>query len=228
MGLFKNLKSKMTGVPSLDEILDEVPAHIERFVGPVSNVFHEIVSDELHIDVHIVPSAPDRPYTLLFTTGMSMRAMQGPPPPGVSQLAELMVFLPPDWSAGEDFSLLKQDENYWPVMEMKKLARLPHEMGFLLREFISVPFDDPPKPAPGTDFGGFLATRPEIWPPMAQKVKLRSGPEIQLYALIPLTMNEMAWKAHQPSGDAFHELMRRENVNLLDMLIAMPGRASLI
>lgn len=37
--------------------IDAISAHIERHVGRVHMVFHEIVSDELHIDIHHVKSS---------------------------------------------------------------------------------------------------------------------------------------------------------------------------
>mgnify|MGYP000664765674 CR=1 FL=1 len=36
-----------------------------------TRVFHELMSDIVHIDVHIVPPDENRPFYLLFTTGMS-------------------------------------------------------------------------------------------------------------------------------------------------------------
>lgn len=35
--------------------LDAISAHIEHHLGPVSTVLHEIVSDTVHVDIHVVP-----------------------------------------------------------------------------------------------------------------------------------------------------------------------------
>ncbi len=39
-----------TGEPSIQEISD----HIEKNIGEIHMVFHEIISDQVHIDVHWV------------------------------------------------------------------------------------------------------------------------------------------------------------------------------
>src|SRR5262245_3288752 len=36
--------------------------HIERHLGKVATVYHELVSDLVHIDVHLVGPTDDRPY----------------------------------------------------------------------------------------------------------------------------------------------------------------------
>lgn len=226
MSLFQTLKTKLAGVPTVEEVTKEVPAHMQRFVGKSEWVFHEIVSDHTHVDVHVIPPAPDRPYSVLFTTGMSLRPMKGPSPAGISPFAELMIFLPESWPLSDEG--FNDEANYWPIRELKKLARLPHQMGFLLREFMSVPFSNPPRPAPGTEIGGFWVMKPTMWVQQAQSVKLPSGSEIQLYALVPLTMDEMSWKANQLTGEAFMGVLHRQGKTLMDMLVLDPNRASLV
>ncbi len=226
MSLFKNLKSKLTGVPSQAELLEEVPQHFDRFIGPADSVFHEIVSDQVHIDVHIIHATQARPYHVLYTTGMSMRAMVGQPQPGQSQLAELFIHLPASLPVSQaDF---QNPAVYWPIDALKTMARLPHQMRFIMREWLSVPFQDPPVPAPGTNFGGTMVVRPTFLPPTAQQVRLRAGPVIQLYALMPLTMTEMNFKAHQPSATALADLMRTQNRQLIDLCLFDPQRQSLV
>ncbi|WP_251274378.1 hypothetical protein, partial [Enterobacter hormaechei] len=45
-------------VPAIGEEqhIEAISAHLERHLGPVSGVFHEIISDLVHIDVHVVPA----------------------------------------------------------------------------------------------------------------------------------------------------------------------------
>lgn len=73
--------------PAGEENVEEISAHIERHLGPVDSVYHEILSDTVHIDVHIVKPTESFPFHRLVTSGMSdlprdhlLRA--GPPPPG--------------------------------------------------------------------------------------------------------------------------------------------------
>lgn len=57
---------------------EAIVAHYERYLGPVENVWHELASDTVHIDVHHVPPGPDRNYHTLFTTGTSDLPMDAP------------------------------------------------------------------------------------------------------------------------------------------------------
>lgn len=90
--------------------LEQISRHIERTIGPAPMVFHEIVSTDAHIDLHIVPPQPHvaadeiRPlggdYVTVVTSGMSSKPMNVPPAAkeqGVSEYAELMLALPKDW-----------------------------------------------------------------------------------------------------------------------------------
>ena len=84
------------------ENIDRISDHIEKHIGPVASVFHELVSDLVHIDVHMVEPTPERPCYTLVTSGMSDKPMQAPE--GHEDLAytELMICLPPNWPLTEE------------------------------------------------------------------------------------------------------------------------------
>ena len=75
--------------------IEAISAHIERHLGPVSGVFHEIISDLVHIDVHVVPANDHCPYLRLVTSGMSDLPMTVPAEvdADVPRYMELMVTL---------------------------------------------------------------------------------------------------------------------------------------
>src|SRR5262245_24163080 len=60
--------------PTIDKITD----HIGAFVGPADSVFHELISDLVHVDVHLVQPRKKRNYYTLVTSGMSDRPMAAP------------------------------------------------------------------------------------------------------------------------------------------------------
>jgi hypothetical protein len=99
-----------------------IEAHIERYVGPIQAVLHEIVSKGVHIDIHIVAPTRRRDFYTWGTSGMSDRAMR--PPPGFEALrwAELMICLPPTWPLA-----FRDPLHNWPARWLKSLARMPHE-----------------------------------------------------------------------------------------------------
>lgn len=71
---------------------EEIVAHFEKHFGPTGMVFHELVSDLVHVDVHQLPPTAERPHWILFTTGMSDRPMTTPPGQEALQHAELMIY----------------------------------------------------------------------------------------------------------------------------------------
>ena len=59
--------------------IEAIGRHVGRYVGKVRHVFHETISDLVHIDVHLVPPQPNRDFVTLVTSGMSDRPMDVPP-----------------------------------------------------------------------------------------------------------------------------------------------------
>ncbi len=88
--------------------IEQIEAHIEEHLGEVDQVWHEMVSDLVHIDIYQIPPTVDRPFWTLVTTGMSDLPMTVPEGAEDYTYAELMLCLPPDWKMSQqDF----EDEN---------------------------------------------------------------------------------------------------------------------
>ena len=49
--------------------------HVERHLGPIESVFHELVSEYVHLDVLVVEATEERPFHYPVTSGMSSRPM---------------------------------------------------------------------------------------------------------------------------------------------------------
>jgi hypothetical protein len=99
------------------ENIEKISEHIEQYIGPVASVFHELLSDLVHIDVHIVEPTEERNFYTLVTSGMSDLPMAAPEGAEEFRYAELLIALPPDWPMGDDE--WKQDENFWPIWMLK-------------------------------------------------------------------------------------------------------------
>jgi hypothetical protein len=131
--------------------------HVERHVGPIATVFHELVSEYIHLDVLVVEAREGRPWHTLVTSGMSSRPMED------GTLMELLIGLPPTWPL--DHEAWKDERHYWPVRALKELARMPHMYGFSLGDGHTVPNGDPPEPyGPGTRLCGALIAPPVVTP----------------------------------------------------------------
>ena len=91
--------------PSGEESTAQISDHIERHLGKVDNVFHELVSDTVHIDVHQVKPTSEFPFWRLVTSGMSDLPMTVPEnTEGVPRFLELMITLPGRWRVDQKHS----------------------------------------------------------------------------------------------------------------------------
>ncbi|NHA00140.1 suppressor of fused domain protein [Nocardioides sp. W3-2-3] len=161
----------------------------------MATVFHELVSDLVHIDVHLVPATAQRPYHALVTSGMSDRPMTVPPDlvGQVPDRAEVMILLPADWPI--DQASWQDERHYWPIRTLKVLARLPHEYDTWLGAWHSVPNGDPAKPyADDTGFCGVMLAPPLRFPPEFGTLRTEDGREITLLAVLPLLPDELVAK----------------------------------
>ncbi len=182
-----------------DPIVTAIGEYVVRHVGPVTDVFHERVSDVIRIDVLVVGPDEGRPFTTLVTCGMSelpMRVpLENPDDLGLIpelRFAELLLALPSDWPLTPD--AFRDEANYWPVRWLKRLARLPHQMGGWLGLGHTIPNGDPPRPlGPAVPFAGWLIDEPVRLPREVQKLRVADR-TINFYAAVPLTAAEMEFK----------------------------------
>ncbi len=173
--------------------IEQIGAHIERHVGPVERVYHELISDVVHVDVHHVAPGDGRPFHTLVTSGMSDRPMS--PPPGAEGygFTELAVLLPAGWQVSED--AFKDETWYWPVRQLKILARLPHKFRSWLWWGHTVPHGDPPEPfAPSTELCCSMLVSPVSLPDEFDTLWLEDGREVTFFSLFPLYREEMDYK----------------------------------
>ena len=222
--------------------LNQISRHIERNIGPVPSVFHEIVSTDVHIDLHVVPAQPqvaeskERPlggdYVTIVTSGMSSKAMNVPPNAkegGVSPYAELMLALPKDWPGLNadgtfDQATMKNEAYWWPFRWLKQMARMPHEYDTFFHSGVTVPNGDPPKPfAKGTNLCCWMVFRPLLCP-KAHQLHINDDVRIDFFTLFALTEPEINLKLAQGTKALINALADGEvYTELLD-----PQRASVV
>lgn len=201
-----------------EESIERISDHIEEHIGPVETVFHELVSDMVHVDVHFVAASDTRPYHTLITSGMSDKPMTIPAGAEEWRHAELMISLPESWPMSQD--AFKDETNYWPVRCLKFLARLPHEYETWLGYGHTVPNGDPPEPfAKNTKLCCNLLTQPFLPPEEFQRLTVNDDKVIYFYAVVPLYAEETNYKLKH-GADALVERLRKHDVSeVLD-----PGR----
>ena len=178
--------------------------HINRWWGDVPEVFHEIVSEYVHIDLHIVPASSERPYHVAITTGMSDRPMTGG---GRDRYCELLLALPPDWPIRKsDFS---DEKFWWSFRQLKQTARFPHVFKTCIWYGHTVSNGDPPQPFHETaPYCGGILSFPPLCRDEARSIHVREGKEVFFFAFLPLFERELRFAWEKGSEALFDELDR--------------------
>jgi hypothetical protein len=196
-----------------EETLDAITEHIEKYVGPVASVFHELISDLVHVDIHIVEPTPRRNYFTLLTSGMSDLPMTAPPAASECQYAELMMCLPPDWPLKACTE--GHPDYYWPIYWLKMLARFPHEYNTWLWDGHTIPNGDPAQPfAKYTDLCCMMLAPPALFGSEFPVLRVNPSRTIHFFGLVPLYREEMDFKLRH-GADAFRAGLDRAGVNEL-------------
>jgi hypothetical protein len=166
---------------------------VSRHLAPPAFVIHEIESELVHVDVHVVPPASDRQFWFLFTTGMSALPMTVPRDLDCSRHAELSILLPPDWKL-DRASWIEDTRWFWPIAELKSAALLPHRFRTWLGEGHTIGGVDP---AASFDPSTRLSNSIVVYSPSlpAEMHALYVGDlEIELLTLMPVYPEELDHK----------------------------------
>lgn len=201
------------------DYVDAIVQHIAGHIGPVTNVFQEIKSDAVRVDLLVVAPDEARPFATLVTCGMSEFPMRVPleNPDDLALIpelryAELLLALPPDWPLTPE--AFRDESKYWPLRWLKMLARLPHQMDGWLGIGHTVPNGDPPRPlGPGISYSGWLIDEPVLLPREVQKLRVGDR-TINFYTAVPLHEAEMDLKLRE-GGGALARLLDRDKVSEL-------------
>lgn len=176
-----------------DEWLERIERHADQYIGEAESVFHELLSDTVHIDVHVVRPTPERNYYTLYTTGMSALPMHTPEDAKDYAFAELMICLPPDWPIMEEE--LESSDYYWPIGWLKTLARLPHDYNTWLSWGHTIPHGDPAMPiAEHTDMCAFMVLPPLEVDEEFLTLDMEDGRQVHFYAILPIYLEELEYK----------------------------------
>lgn len=179
--------------PHGEECIEEISAHIERHLGEVNGVFHELVSDTVHIDVHYVKPTRERPYHTLVTSGMSDLPMSVPERVDATRFMELLVTLPEEWLVDQE--AFANEAWYWPIRQLKYLARFPHKYDTWLGWGHTIPNGQPAEPfANNTRLSGVILLPSVNVPEEFFTLEINPEKTIEFYSIVPLYEEEMNLK----------------------------------
>lgn len=183
-----------TGVPEVytEEEMEAVEGHIQQYFGKFENVFHELSSPDIHVDICVVPPSEERDYYTLVTMGMGAHRMNVPEELAEYKLerAELAIALPGNWKLKRED--LKNERWYWPIRLLKTLARLPIASDTWLG--FGHTMDNEEDFAKGTKLCAAILTGPQDTEDGSEVCILPSGEEVNFYQVIPLYREELEYK----------------------------------
>ena len=183
-----------TGVPEVytEEEMEAVEGHIQQYFGEFENVFHELSSPDIHVDICVVPPSKERDYYTLVTMGMGAHRMNVPEELAEYKLerAELAIALPGNWKLKHED--LKNERWYWPIRLLKTLARLPIASDTWLG--FGHTMDNEEDFAKGTKLCAAMLTGPQDTEDGSEVCILPSGEEVNFYQVIPLYREELEYK----------------------------------
>ena len=175
-----------------DKEIKEYKKYITSQLGEIDYVFSEIVSDEIKLDVLIIAPTKENNYYKLVTMGMGAYKMNVPKELQKYQFdkSELVLYLPPDWDIKS-----KEDKNYWPIRQLKTLARLPIQSNSWLGTGHTISSDKKNSPfAINTKLCSILLLNTTNLKDEELELRLKSRKEINFYQLFPLYLEEMQYK----------------------------------
>jgi hypothetical protein len=197
--------------------LDDITRHLEENFAQEPSVLHEIISETVHVDIHVFKPTAERESLILVTSGMSDLDMIVPDdaePKQDYQLAELLVQLPPDWPIdllGADQhanETSEVEETFLPVSWLKHYARMPHEHETMLTWWQTSQNGNPASPiGPKTDMCGFLFTPPFFClEDSAWTIPTANGRNVRLINLVPILRDEIVFAINNGAYDLCEKL----------------------
>ena len=183
-----------TGVPEVytEEEMEAIEGHIQQYFGDFENVFHELASPDIHVDICVVQPSAERDYYTLVTMGMGAHRMNVPEELAEYKLerAELAIALPKDWKLKQED--MKDERWYWPIRLLKILARLPIASDTWLG--FGHTMDHEEDFAKDTKLCAAILTGPQGTEEGSEVCVLPGGEEVNFYQVIPLYRDELEYK----------------------------------
>lgn len=212
--------------------IEEIEDHFDKLFNVKDGeriVFHEIVSDIVHLDVHLIKPSEERPFQVLFTTGMSDLPMTMPEDAPAEykkdhERAEIYCILPADWKLENNMTEEEEDKYYWICSAMKAAARYPHIGKVWLGHCNTLQFSEEIKPfspftklcaavfyqLDHTDFGGKYGDE-------LVGFNTKDNTRINLLCFVPIYEEEMNFKIEN-GAPALYEKLFGEDINDIKQL----------
>jgi hypothetical protein len=214
MGLFDRFKKKEKKEDLMplylydEKDLNEVDEYISKAFGNFENVFHEIISPDIHLDVCFIPPTNEEPFFKLVTMGAGAYEMDIPDKWKEYRLerAEYVIYVPKEWNLNSP-----EIADYWPIKVLKDVARLPILCDTWLSFGHTTQDDEEGSPyAPNTKFNSVVLDFCENHQGEV-RLETSSGKTINFYQIIPLYPEELEFKMNN-DAETLIDLFDKKNI----------------
>lgn len=190
-----------------DDEIKELDEYICETFGNYANVFHELLSPDVHLDICVIDPTEEEPFYKLVTMGAGAYTMGVPEKyrEYCSPNAEYVIFVPKDWDINNS------DINwYWPLKLLKDTARLPIWCDTWLGYGHTTQADEAGATyAPSTKFNSIVLNFPVTKNEDAGPLKMSSGKTIFCYQIIPLYPEELKFKMDNGADALFDKFQEK-------------------
>ena len=207
--VFQEKDFVQTEVYTEDE-MRAIESHIQQYFGKFENVFHELISTDIHVDICVVPPSAERDYYTLVTMGMGAHRMNVPEELAEYKLerAELAIALPKEWKIKKEN--FEDEKWYWPIRLLKTLARLPIASDTWLG--FGHTMDHEENFAENTKLCAAILAGSQGTEDGSEVCILPNGEEVNFYQVIPLYRDELEYKL---SNDADALLDKMDGISFV-------------
>ena len=189
--------------------IEELDAYLQQALGDYKNVFHEMVSPDIHCDIALLDPTEEAPYWKLVTMGAGAYRMNVPTELAEYQLeyAEYIIYLPSDWNLGSN-----EENDYWPIRTLKDISRLPIYCDTWLGYGHTIQANAEGTPyASNTKFNNTMLVNAITNEGKRMQVQLSSGKVVNFYLLLPIYQEELEFK-QEKSADELVDLLSETDV----------------
>ena len=204
-------------------LIEAVVDHWERFLGPCTMVFDEIVSEFVHIDVYQFGPDPATGLTTFVTSGMAEKPMNVPaqvPNPEKYRYAGLVLQVPNYWIRSLGDVPVYQT---WPIRELKQAALLPHKRETWVWGGHTIRTDSAATLAPDTKFCATAIWPGFMLPEESWGLEMDDGRRIVFLSLGFLYQEELDY-SRKHTQDGFMNYLEETDIDLRDLIVFTPGR----
>lgn len=189
---FFNKKSSKTAYTNDDR--NETLEILENNFGKCVQILHEVVSEDIHIDIAIIGPNEELDFYKIFTIGMASKEMNIPSDLKSQMLerAELAMFISKDMDIN-----IADIKNHWVINCLKTLAHLPFKQNTWLGETHLIELSD------SYNYGGFSGALLLSLQSGKDAIVLDSKKRINFYLTVPIFKEEMIYK----NQNGYNELL---------------------